>query len=418
MNFKDKFALIMDYGLFGSLAERLTRDFGRVGYFVPWETSFSDGREYVLGMGIEGVERIKYWDDEVSSADLLIFPDVLSADLQEYYRRQGKRVWGAGRGGELELLRWKTKQRLKALGLPVNPCAKVTGTKALREFLQEHEDKTWFVKVSTFRGMGETWQAKNYTLAHGFIDEFESKYGALQYIVEFIVESEIPDCEEIGYDGYCIDGQFPKQAVWGVEKKDEAYFGQVVPWNDLPEGVMRVNNALAPVLREFNYRQFFSTEIREQNGEPYLIDVTARVASPAGEVYCELFGNLSDIIWHGSEGVLVEPELVAKYGAQIILNSEWAEEHWMPVQFPEEVRPWLKLYNHARIEGVDYFVPQIAKMKQIGSVVAIGDDPEEVCELCKERAEAVEGFDLERECDALDLAQEDVEKLSAGPARS
>jgi hypothetical protein len=104
--------------------------------------------------------------------------------------------------------------------------------------------------------------------------------------------------------------------------------------------------------------------------------------------------------------------MAGAYGAQIILNSEWAEEHWMPVQFPEEIRRWVKLYNHARIEGVDYTVPQIARMRQIGSVVAIGDDPDEVCETCKERAKAVCGFDLDREIDALDGAREDVEKLS------
>lgn len=411
MNLKDRSILIYDFGLFSSLAERLARDFGQVGYFVPHETSFSDGREYVLGMGLKGVTRVHQWDDAVDDYDLLCFPDVLCGDLQEYYRRAGYTVWGAGYGGELELLRWKTKQRLHQLGLPVNQCVKVLGTEALRDYLKSHDDQ--FVKVSTFRGLGETWHAVNYTLACGYIDEFEAKYGAMKLITEFIVESAIPDCEEIGYDGYCIDGKFPATSVWGVEKKDEAYFGKVVSQDDLPPGAQRINDALASVLAEFKYRQFFSTEIREKNGQPYLIDITARMASPGGEVYTELYGNLAEIIWQGARGVLVEPEFTGQYGAQILLNSKWAEEHWMPVQFPEEIRPWVKLYNHCRIEGVDYTVPQLARMKQVGSVVAIGDDPEEVCETCKERAEAVRGFDLERETDALDCAREDVEALSA-----
>jgi hypothetical protein len=411
MNLRDKSILIYDFGLFSSLAERLARDFGKVGYHVPWETSFSDGREYVLGMGLKGVERVHHWDDAVDDYDCLCFPDVLCGDLQEYYRRNGYRVWGAGAGGELELLRWKTKQRLRRLELPVNECVKVLGTEALRAYLREHDDQ--FVKVSTFRGLGETWQAKNYELACGYIDDFEAKYGALKLITEFIVEGEIPDCEEIGYDGYCINGAFPSTAVWGIEKKDEAYFSKVVKWRDLPEGVLRINEALAPVLHAFQYRQFLSTEIREKSGEPYLIDITARMASPGGEVYCELFANLGEIIWQGSGGVLVEPRMAGDYGAQIILTSEWAEDHWMPVQFPEEIRQWIKLYNHCRIEGVDYTVPQLARMKQIGSVVAIGDDPEEVCKACVERAEAVEGFDLEREIDSLEKAREEVEALSA-----
>ena len=410
MNLKDRSILIYDYGLFVSLASRLARDFGKVGYFAPWESSFSDGREYVVGMGLEGIERVKSWDDVVDDYDMLMFPDVLCGDMQEYYRRNGYRVWGAGRGGELELLRWKTKQRIEKLGLPINPCAKVVGTDALREYLKEHEDQ--FVKVSTFRGLGETWGAKNYTLACGVIDEFETKYGAQKYITEFIVEAAIPDCEEVGYDGFSIDGKFPETAVWGIEKKDESYFGKVVPWDKLPDGVKTVNDALAPVLQAFRYRQFLSTEIREKHGEPFLIDVTARMASPAGEVYCELFSNLGQIVWEGAAGVMVEPIMAGNFGAQIILNSEWAEDHWMPVQFPEEIRRWVKLYNHTKIEGADYFVPQIAKMRQIGSVVAIGDDPDKVCEECKERAKAVKGFDLDREIDALDYAREDVEKLS------
>jgi hypothetical protein len=306
MNCSQESVLIFDFGLFVSLATRLARDFGKVGYFCPYESSFQDGREYVVGMGIEGVTREHHWDDVVGDYSMLCFPDVLCGDMQEYYRRQGFRVWGAGYGGELELLRWKTKQRLQQIGLPVNPCVKIVGTEALREYLKEHEDQ--FVKVSTFRGLGETWEAKNYTLACGYIDEFENKYGALKLITEFIVEAAIPDCEEVGYDGFCIDGRFPKMAVWGVEKKDEAYFGKVVPWDNLPDGVIQVNEAMAPILQAFKYRQFFSTEIREKNGDPFLIDVTARLASPAGEVYCELFENLGEIIWEGAGGVLVEPE--------------------------------------------------------------------------------------------------------------
>lgn len=42
-----------DFGLFSSLAELLARQTGEeVGYFCPWETSFADGRELVLGEGL------------------------------------------------------------------------------------------------------------------------------------------------------------------------------------------------------------------------------------------------------------------------------------------------------------------------------------------------------------------------------
>lgn len=411
---KDRSVAIYDFGLFSSLAERLSRDFGRVGYFVPWETSFADGREYVLGMGLPGVHRIKNWDDEFEEFDLLVFPDVLCGDLQEYYRRQGHRVWGAGRGGELELLRWKTKQRLRDAGLPVNPCVKLVGTEALREHLQATPDQ--YVKVSTLRGLGETWHSPNYEVAKSYIDHFEAKHGAMQHIVEFIVEDSISDSNEFGFDGYCVDGQFPKTCLWGIEKKDEAYFGRVCPERELPESISTVNRALAPVMREMKYRQFFSTEIREKDkvgvGLPFVMDLTCRHASPPGELLCELCNNLSEILWFGAEGRMVEPQYTGLYGAQLLLGSDWAREHWYPVTCGDKLPSWLKLYNHACIKGTHYVVPQVDKMKEIGSVIAIADDADDAVQLCLDRAEKVDGFKLEYSPEALIHAQQNVEDLS------
>ena len=96
----------------------------------------------------------------------------------------------------------------------------------------------------------------------------------------------------------------------------------------------------------------------------------------------------------------------------------------MIVDFPEEVRPYLKLYNHFRIydEGpiglADYFVPQIAKMKQVGSVVALADDPQEAVDLCKKRAEMVKAFDLDMEPDALDQALEEMQETTSEVSRT
>lgn len=420
---KSSSVLGYDYGLFCSLFERLTRDFGKVGYFVPWENSFADGRELIVGDGLENITREKYWDDVYETYDLLVFPDVHNADLQEYYRRQGKKVWGAGKGAELELLRYKTKQRLEAEGLPMSEYHKVPGTAALRRFFQDHEDDIgWWVKISGLRGLGESWYARNYAEAKGQIDEFEHNHGPIAYVIDFVVEKSIPDADEIGYDGYNIGGEFPKSSLWGIEKKDKCYFGAVAPYADLPDGVKVVNEVLSKVIKkEFpSFAQSLSTEIREKDGKPYCIDLTIRHASPAGECLWENMANASEVIWWGAQGKLVDPEWEHKYVAQIILCSEAAMDYALPVSFPEEIRQFVKLYNHARIDDngpigiADYFIPQIAKMKQIGSVVATADDPKEACELCKERAQMVKGFEIEPEVDELDKAMEEV--LSMQPA--
>ena len=407
MNFKDHTVLVYDSsGLFVSLAEVLARSFGEVGYFRPWQDGFSDGRELLVGSGLEGVERVKYFWPTVEQWDLFVFPDCWDGDTQEYLRSIGKRVWGAGLGSDLELSRWKTRQRYPELGLPVNPATQVLGIENLRAYLKENENK--YVKVSTFRGIGETWHHKNYAQSKGQIDELQAKHGPLADILGFIVEDEIPDAREVGYDGYSISGRYPAVAVIGVEEKDKAYFGRSIAYEDLPPTVRKVNDALAPALAEHGYRQFLSTEIREKDGTGNLIDITARHASPGGEVYVEMFVNLPEILWFGAENKLVDAQIDEGYGAQIILCSEWAEEHFEAVQFPAELRPYVKLYNHCVVNGIDYTIPQLARMKQVGSVVALGKTPQAAVELCKERAEQISGYDLEAEADALDEAMAEM----------
>jgi hypothetical protein len=406
MNYKNRSVLVYDSsGLFVSMAEVLTRSFGQVGYFRPWQDGFSDGRELLVGSGLDGIERIKYFWPVLHEWDLFVFPDCWDGDTQQHLRSIGKRVWGSGMGSDLELSRWKTRERYPELGLAQNHAEHIIGTDALRAYLKENEHK--YVKVSTFRGIGETWHAQNYAMAKGQIDELDSKHGPLASILGFIVEDEIPKAKEIGYDGYYVGG-FPNTAVCGVEKKDKAYFGKAVPYDSLPDDVRKTNDAVAKLLAEHEYRQFFSTEIRQKNGSSYLIDLTCRHASPAGEVYIEMFSNLADILWNGAMGILVSPEIDEPYGAQVLLCAEWAEEHYEPLEFPDEVRPYVKLYNHCRISGVDYTIPQVARMKQVGSVVALGKTPEAAVALCKQRAKQVKGYDLEAEEDALDEAVKEM----------
>jgi hypothetical protein len=409
MDLKDKSVLCIDNGLFVSLAERLSKDFGKVGYYYDWQSGFPDGRELIIGEGIEGVERVKYLWDVINDYDLIVFPDCWHSDMQEYLRRLGKRVWGTGNGAELELRRWKTHELLPSIGLDQNKAVLLNGISALREYLESHDEQ--FVKISMYRGIGETWHSPNIEMAEGMLREISDKCGPLADVIDFIVEESVPDAVEIGYDGYCIDGKFPDKAVVGIERKDKSYFGRLCAYDALPENVRKVNDALAGVISQYQYRQFFSTEIREKGSKAYLIDLTCRHPSPAGEVEMMMFENLAEILWEGADGRLVNPVTKFKYGAQIIIKSEWySAGHYQPITFPEEIRPFVKIYNHCRIGGMDYAVPQLADMAQIGSVVALGNTPEETVKKCKEMAEQVKGFDIETEADSLDEAVSELEE--------
>lgn len=417
MNLTDKSVLVYDRGLFMSMAEKLVGKFGKVGLFTPWESGFTDGRELVIGQGLQGIERVKYFEKDYHTYDLLVFPDVYDGWMIKDLRDAGCRVWGSGLGAELETLRWKTKERLKSLGLPMNEAHRVQGVHQLRSFLEAHQTEGgWYVKVSLLRGLGETWHAKDYAQSKQFIDDFEAKNGALSEIIHFIIEAPITGVDEVGYDGFCIDGQFPETSMFGWEIKDSAFLAKVINYSELPDPLRKTNEALSPFLAQTQYRNFFAAEFRGD----VCTDPCCRHASPGGEILDENIENLAEVMWEGAEGRLVNPVFKHQFGAQLVLTSEWARDHWQLVQFPEEIRPHVSLYNHCIIEGDDYVVPQFVphfdKMKEIGSVVALADDPQEAIKLCKERAAMVSGFKVECDCDALDEAYEEMTVSSSRSA--
>lgn len=412
MNLKDKSVCVYDNsGFFTSFASLLTKWFGKVGYFYPWEHFYSDGRELVVGQGLPGVDRVKYLEREIDSFELLVFTSAQDGHYQNWLRKLGYRVFGSALGSDVELMRWKTKGLFQEAGIQLAPAHRLSGIEELRKFFRDNpSDENWYVKISELRGMGDTWGAKNYAEAKGQIDEWEARYSPQCYLMHYIVESAIPDADEIGYDGLNIDGQFPDKCMWGAEIKDCCYFGKVSDYSDIPEPVRQVNDALVPVLRQNQYRNTFSTELR--NKSP--IDITARFSSPAGEVILQNIANLGEVVWFGAEGTLVQPEWIHTHGCQTVITSDWAWEHRVILDFSEEIRPFLKLYNHARVDagdgiGVkDQFVPQVMKMRQLGSVVALADDPVEAKRLCRERAEQVAGFDVQCDCDPLDKAASQI----------
>lgn len=419
MNFKDKSVLVYDNsGFFTGFCSSLVGRFSRVGYFYPWESFYSDGRELVVGQGLAGIERVKFFDDDTKQWDLIVFTGSQDGHLQADLRRQGYRVFGSGLGGETELLRWKTKERFKAAGIPLPECHRAAGIDELRAFFKENPSyEPWFVKVSELRGLSDTWSARNYTEAKVPIDEWECKYAPQCYLMHFILEKCIPDATELGYDGLSIDGQFPSQCMYGAEIKNKAYFGSVSEYKSLPGELVRVNEALEPALRELQYRNFFASELRNESP----IDITARFSSPAGEVVTSNIENIDQVLWFGAEGTLIEPEWKHKYGAQLALTEALAFEKHTYLSFPEEIRPFLHLYTHCRVHCgelglqdciVPQFNPHYDRMPEIGSVVALADDPQEAINLCKERAEQVKGFKVTCCPEELDKALEEMNASS------
>lgn len=426
--FKSKRCLVIDNGLFVHAALKLGQSFGKVWYWSPWMSAFPKSNAALPGDGFDEIERILEHEDYWDKADLIVFPDVGYGALQDKLVSLGKRVWGSRRGEDMELDRWGFKELLVSLDMPVAETHEVHGLEQLRRFLQQREGP-WWVKTSRYRGDFETFEARHYDLVKPKLAQLQNDLGEKGEVYPFLVEKGIPAIIEIGYDGFTIDGRFADQALFGKESKDTGYIGVSKPYGELPDPILWVNAKLSPRLAKYGYRGWYSTEVRCSDecvtpdkpeafedcpviyhaGNPvpnadvyaYLTDPCCRMPSPPSEAEIEWVDNWPEIVWNGAEGKLVEPEVNALYAVEFMLHSSFADKNWQAVGIPDEVRQWVKLRNHARINGVDFAVPQSVGLPEVGAVIGFGDTLQEAAKMALENAYQVEGYYLEAKTDAL-----------------
>lgn len=407
---RSKTVLVYDYGQFVELAITLSKDFGRVLYFAPWVIGGSPTSPMrAIGDGIDGVERVDEIWSHIDDVDLVVFPDVHEPELQEDMVKRGKRVWGCRGGAELEVDRVASKEIARRLGIKVPPYVVVTGVDALTKHLQANNDQ--WVKIDGTRGDMETFHSPTFEDVEQQVDKLASDLGPKKNIMRFICEQSIDPAVEAGYDGYTVDGKFPNESLIGIETKCQAYIGKTMRYAQLPAQVREVNDKLSPALKRYGYRGFISTEIRCTKDLAYLIDPCCRCGSPPSELYQVMIDNLGEIIWEGAGGLVIEPEYRAKFGAMVLLQSEWASDEWQHVSFPEKYRENVKLHNLTVIDGEHYVIPFVDRRTQIGAVVAMGNTADEAINECKKICDEVKGHMIEKPVAALDKAREQLEKL-------
>lgn len=410
---KTKIALVVDNGLFVELAIRLAQDFGRVYYCCPsWVDAFPKMNKAMIGHGFEEIEVVEdVHGPHFDSIDLFVFPDVYFGQFQVSLEAEGKLVWGARMGEELELSRDSTKRLMKKLGLPVGLWEKINGMDELREFLKENKNQ--YVKVNKWRGILETFHSKDYRSIEPKLDEVEYNLGAFKDIVDFIVEDALDDKVEIGVDAFTVDGAFPSKLLAGIEIKDVAYVGMFNEYAKLPEELTLFDSKLVPTLRDYNYRGFYSTEVRVgKDHVPYMIDFCARMGSPPGELYQEYYKNISQIIWDGANGKVTVPIPEAKYAAELLIHSAWADKNWQPVDFPKDLRRFVKLRNATMIKGRYFVIPQAVGLPEIGSTIGWGPTLKEAMEMAVNIAKEVEGHYIKIPTDSFQEAEEEIAKLN------
>jgi hypothetical protein len=94
-----------------------------------------------------------------------------------------------------------------------------------------------------------------------------------------------------------------------------------------------------------------------------------------------------------------------------MLHSTWAEQEWLPIQFPDEDRAAVKLRNCTRINGEYNVMPGTVGTSEVGAVVAVGNSMQQAIKRCCEVAERVQGYYLDVEPEALTKASEQFAEL-------
>lgn len=398
-----KTVLVIDGGIFIEFAIRLARDFKKVYYFSSWKSEYPLSKDDMIGVGVPGIERISEVYDYIDKVDMIAFPSIYNGDWQSYLVKKGYRVFGSRKGDQLERDRVSAIEHFKELGLKQPKYKEIIGIDNLVDYLENKTDK--WIKVSEYRGENETWHYLSADLSRRKLSEIKNKLGDEGKVFKFLVFDPIngDNIVECGSDmPITVNGEYPKYILNGYEKKDCCYLGRVRKYSDLAPVITEFNEKIAPTLKEYGYCNAMSTEIRaESDKDGYMIDFTARQPSPPGEIYLELITNFSQMVWDASGGKLTEPEYAAKYGIEVMINSEAAENSWLTIDFPKSIRKWVKLRTLAVIDDKYTVIPRYKDFNNVGAVIAIGDSIDEVVKLAKERCEMISGEDIDCKLDDI-----------------
>lgn len=411
MQAKDCRALVVDQGLFTHVAEALAPQFKSLAYFAHWKSAFPESRFKYIGRGLKGVDRVDDLWKAAHDAHLIILPDVQTDDIADELRRQGKLVWGAGsKAAALEQHRWRTREILMGLGLPVPTAKRIVGVDALRAHLATVTNK--FVKHSTFRGDIDTWQHLTGVLSAPTLDAVAAKLGPVRKAdAEFIVEDPI-DAIEVGVDFFTVDGRYPATVFWGIEIKDVAFIGKVSQYTDLPAPLREVADKFSKALKDTAYRGWMSYEDRiTKSGVPYFIDPCIRCASPPSELYMRMFSNWGDVILAGAQGRVVDLEPTQPlqvYGALLTIENPVIKENWVAVRVPPTAGPHTTLCNNMRHEGTDYVVRNDNTCA--GRVLGMGSSLTAALTALKQHAKQIDGYGVDIDLSAIRNLEDVVAK--------
>jgi hypothetical protein len=190
--------------------------------------------------------------------------------------------------------------------------------------------------------------------------------------IEILVEEPIEGIE-LGYDGFSVDGQFPREAIWGFEDKDNLYGGKVCLYGDMPQCIQSSNAAISDALREMGCRGNYHSELRlGKDGVCYFTDPTMRCGAPPHELLSRQITNWAEIVYWGSRGIVTQPTFLSLYGFMVVLRSPPSEEDFVGIDVPPEYEDFVVLQHAARFNDAYYHVPEQG-IERIGAALGFSD---------------------------------------------
>lgn len=407
--------LVVDSGWYCEVAARLAEEFDTVFYWSPWQGDFPYAADVAPGSGLEGVERVERLHDYLPLADLVVFPADGYEDLQAALRRDGRRVWGAGDGFELEHNRFKLKAYLQNHGLPVIEDVSIQGVSELYNVLHKAEYEGWYIKLNRgYRGDMETFHHENWQRSRSWFYDTARRLGPMGDYTVWMLEPPV-DGFEGGGDLYTSRGQYPGKVLIGYEIKDSCYVSTVKDYSILSPALRAGFDALVEWWAQTGACTLFSTEVRiTEEGIAYFIDLAARTPWPPGATWLTNCLNLGEIMWYGAEGFCAEAKWEYKFAVELLIEAPWTlgKGDWLAVEMPESVRPYAKLHSVAKFGDTYWLRPQPSKDQggSVGSVVAASNDFNTAVELCRKRVKLVEAQGLVYDDSHIQKAEKEIAK--------
>lgn len=383
----------IDNGLYCAPCEDLS-DGGKneVYYYTPWGRPFPSHEDYVKGYGYGNLKKELWPFYKIPDADMIVNFDVSNNDLIHYLKQHhpDKSIFGAGQGEKLEHDRVFLKEWLKAKGCAVGPYKVIKGFSELVKYLKTENNK--WIKTNIFRGEMETIFFTKWSDYKYIIDEISVSLSLLKEDYVFIIEDPIEAVVQSGSDNFFTNGDFVPFS-WGFEISKNLCVNKVInEMDEIPEELLINLEAMRPLMARMDYRGPVSTEERiTDKKESFLIDFTARLPAPMGQMYPVFINNWTEVVYNIGKNKSVEIDCDYDYIGSYCLCSEHARNNNVKVRVDEKNLKDVRFQMVAQ-NNDGYFA--LKGNEGICVLVAGGKNPQEVLDKIKEARKHVDAHDI------------------------